>query len=229
MFGYEKIDLSFSFNSIFFFIALILLAAYSIYVYRFTLPPVSRIKRFILTLIRSLALILLLFIFFEPVLTLTKKNILTPLNLFFFDNSKSITINDGTNRLEAMKSLIAQTNSASLSGDKQLYLFGSDVKQISSDSISKFNFNETTTDFAKIFSNINQTENNIASITIISDGVITEGSTPIYSAEKLGIPVFTIGIGDSTQKNDVEIKNVINNEFIYAETPTTILATILNK
>ncbi|MEO8231451.1 MAG: hypothetical protein ABI638_04170, partial [Ignavibacteriota bacterium] len=229
MFGYEKIDLSFSFNSIFFFIVLILLAAYSIYVYRFTLPPVSRIKRFILTLIRSLALILLLFIFFEPVLTLTKKNILTPLNLFFFDNSKSIKINDGTNRIEIIKSLIEQTNSASLSGDKQLYSFGSNVKKINSDSLSNFNFSETTTDFAKIFSNINQTENNIASITIISDGVITEGSTPIYSAEKLGIPVFTVGIGDSTQKNDVEIKNVINNEFIYAETPTTILATVLNK
>ncbi len=229
MFGYEKIDLNLSFNSIFFFIALILLAAYSIYVYRFTLPPVSKIKRFILTLIRSLALILLLFIFFEPVLTLTKKNILAPLNLFFFDNSKSIAINDGTNRIDKIKSLIEQTNSASLNGDKQIYSFGYDVNQVSTDSLATFGFSETTTDFAKIFSNINQTENNISSITIVSDGVITEGSTPIYSAEKLGIPVFTVGIGDSTQKNDVEIKNVINNEFIYAETPTTILATILNK
>lgn len=229
MFGYEKIDLNLSFNSIFFFIALILLAAYSIYVYRFTLPPVSKIKRFILTLIRSLALILLLFIFFEPVLTLTKKNILAPLNLFFFDNSKSIAINDGTNRIDKIKSLIEQTNSASLNGDKQIYSFGYDVNQVSTDSLATFGFSETTTDFEKIFSNINQTENNISSITIVSDGVITEGSTPIYSAEKLGIPVFTVGIGDSTQKNDVEIKNVINNEFIYAETPTTILATILNK
>ena len=47
--------------------------------------------------------------------------------------------------------------------------------------------------------------------------------------KNLGIPVFTVGIGDSTKKNDVEIKNVINNEFIYAETPTTILATVINK
>ncbi len=229
MFGFEKINLSFSFNAIFFFIGLIVLAAYSFYVYRFTLPPVSTVKRFLLTTLRSLALVLLLFIFFEPVLTLTKKNILTPLNFFFFDNSKSIKIDDGTNRIDEINNLIQQTKSSSLNGDKQFYSFGSSVKLIDEDSLSKINFSETVTDFSKVFSNINQTENNIASITIISDGVITEGTTPIYSAEKLGIPVFTIGIGDSTKKNDVEIKNVVNNEFIYAETPTTILATVLNK
>lgn len=228
MFGFEKIDLSFSFNTIFFFIGLIILAAYSFFVYRFTLPPVSKTKRGILILLRSLALVLLLFIFFEPVLTLTKKNILTPTNLFFFDNSKSITIDDGTNRIEGIKTLIEQTKSASINGNKQYYSFGSAINQIDEDSLSIIRFSETFTDFSKIFLNVNQTENNIASITIISDGVITEGSTPIYSAEKLGIPVFNVGIGDSTKKNDVEIKNVINNEFIYAETPTTILTTLLN-
>jgi hypothetical protein len=229
MFGFDKIDLSFSFNSIYFFIALVLLIAYSFYVYRFTLPPVPKSKRLILTLLRSLALALLLFIFFEPVLTLKKKNLLTPINLFFIDNSKSMRINDGTNRIKNIESLIDQTNSYSLNGTKQFYTFGSSVNTVSTDSLSKLDYSETTSDFSKIFSNINQTENNISSITLISDGVITEGSTPIYTAEKLGIPVFTVGIGDSSRKNDVEIKNVINNEFIYSETPTTILATILNK
>ena len=229
MFGFEKIDLSFSFNAIFFFIGLIILEAYSFYVYRFTLPPVSKLKRIFLTALRALALVLLLFIFFEPVLTLTKKNILTPINLFFFDNSKSIQIDDGTNRESWIKDLFEKTKSSSLNGRKEFYSFGSSVNLIDEDSLDKINYSETVTDFANIFSNINQTENNIASITIITDGVITEGTTPIYSAEKLGIPVFTVGIGDSTKKNDVEIKNVINNEFIYAETPTTILATVINK
>ena len=228
MFGFEKIDLSLSFNSVFFFIGLILLAGYSFYIYRFTLPPVSKTKRFILTTLRTFSLILLLFIFFEPVLTLTKKNILTPVNLFFFDNSKSITIDDGTNRVKTMQALIELTRSSPLNGKNMYFSFGSSVRSVNEDSLSKFNFSENTSDFSKIFSNVNQTENYISAITIISDGVITDGSTPIYSAEKTGIPVFTVGIGDSTRKNDIEIKNVINNEFIYAETPTTILATILN-
>ena len=229
MFGFEKIDLSFSFNAVYFFIGLILIVVYSIYVYRFTLPPVSKFKKGILTLLRSLALILLLFIFFEPVLTLIKKQILTPLNYFFIDNSKSITIKDGTDRVSNLSSVTEKLNSASINGEKYFYSFASAVHSINNDSLNKLNFNESSTDFSKIFSKINQIENNIASITIISDGVITQGSTPIYSAEKIGVPVFTVGIGDSSKKNDIEIKNVINNEFIYSETPTTILATILNK
>lgn len=229
MFGFEKIDLSFSFNAVYFFIGLILIVVYSIFVYRFTLPPVSKFNKGILTLLRSLALILLLFIFFEPVLTLIKKQILTPLNYFFIDNSKSITIKDGTDRVSNLSSVTEILNSASINGEKYFYSFASDVHSINNDSLNKLNFNESSTDFSKIFSKINQIENNIASITIISDGVITQGSTPIYSAEKIGVPVFTVGIGDSSKKNDIEIKNVINNEFIYSETPTTILATILNK
>ena len=229
MFGFEKIDLSFSFNAVYFFIGLILIVVYSIYVYRFTLPPVSKFKKGILTLLRSLALILLLFIFFEPVLTLIKKQILTPLNYFFIDNSKSITIKDRTDRVSNLSSVTEKLNSASINGEKYFYSFASAVHSINNDSLNKLNFNESSTDFSKIFSKINQIENNIASITIISDGVITQGSTPIYSAEKIGVPVFTVGIGDSSKKNDIEIKNVINNEFIYSETPTTILATILNK
>ena len=152
MFGFEKIDLSFSFNTIFFFIGLIILTAYSFYVYRFTLPPVAKSKKLLLIFLRSLALVILLFIFFEPVLTLTKKNILTPINLFFFDNSKSITISDGTNRIEKIKSLIEQTKSSSINGNKQYYSFGSAVNLIEEDTLSMIKFSETVTDFSKIFS-----------------------------------------------------------------------------
>jgi hypothetical protein len=45
----------------------------------------------------------------------------------------------------------------------------------------------------------------------------------------MGIPVFIVGIGDSTSRNDVEIKNVLFNEFIYAGTPTTIVVSVANK
>ncbi len=228
MFGYDKIDLSLSFNYIYFIIGVIILAGYSYYVYRYTLPPVSNFKRYFLLLLRSMALVLLLFIFFEPVITLTKKIILTPTNLFYFDDSRSMLIDDKSNRLATIKDLIKKISNSSIDKNNEYFSFGSSVKLLNADSLNQLKFSEPFTDFASIFSDIKQTDKNIVSITIVSDGVITEGSTPIYTAEKLGIPVFTVGIGDSSRQNDIEIKNIIHNDFIYAETPTVILATILN-
>ena len=98
MFNFEKINLSFSFNGVFFFLGLVILAAYAIYMYRYTLPPVSSVKKTLLGLLRTFALILLLFIIFEPVVTLVKKIILQPVNLVFVDDSHSIQIKDGTQR-----------------------------------------------------------------------------------------------------------------------------------
>lgn len=225
----EKINLSFSFNSIYFVIGLIFIIFYSFYVYRFTLPPVSKFKKGTLVILRSIAIVVLLFIFFEPVLTITQKIEELPTNLFFVDNSKSMKIEDKTNRLTTVRNTIETIKSAKLNGVNKFYSFGSSIKNINKDSLYALDFNEPTTDFSQIFKSIAQTKNNIASVTIISDGVLTQGSTPLYTAEKLGIPVFTIGIGDSTKRNDIELKNVLYNDFIYAETPTAIIATVLNK
>src|SRR3990170_6701607 len=99
MFGYEEINLQLSYSSLYFFIALILIGIYAFYVYRFTIPPVSRFKKILLVSLRTLALLTILFIFFEPVLSFTKKLILEPVNLIFIDNSRSVRIDDGTDRM----------------------------------------------------------------------------------------------------------------------------------
>ncbi|BDQ02694.1 hypothetical protein [Ignavibacterium sp.] len=229
MFGYDKIEFSFSFSWIIFVLLILIALAYSVYVYRFTLPPVSNLKRFFLALLRFLALTVLILVFFEPVLTLVKKVKAQPVNLIFVDNSKSMQINDGTQRVEKTLSLLDELSKSDLKNNLLFYSFGSDVKQIEGNNFSNsLNFDESSTNFTKIFNPELFRNKNISSISIISDGVITEGSTPTYQAEKFGKQVFTIAVGDSSRKKDVAIKNVLFNEYIYAETPTTISATVIN-
>ncbi len=229
MFNFEKINLSFSFNAVYFFVGLFLLALYAVYMYRYTLPPVSYAKKTILVLLRSFALILLLFIIFEPVATIIKKITLKPVNLIFVDDSHSMTIEDGTQRSENVNRFVDGLNNDNLKSGSELFAFGTKITPIRYDSLTNITFSEGGTDFSEIFSFVKKQNENIASISIISDGVITEGPNPTFTAEKLNIPVFTIGVGDTAKRNDIEIKNVLHNEFIYAETPTTISATILNK
>ena len=229
MFDYEKISLTFSFNYLFLLLALVLLVLYSVYTYRYTVPLVNPSKKNILTALRALGLLFIIFIVFEPKLSLAKKLVIKPRNLIYIDNSRSILINDGTKREEQVKDFTKDISSGKLDGKSSIFSFGSKVREVRTDSLDKLNFSEGSTNFSNIFSGIKKDEQNISAITIISDGVITEGTNPVFTAEKMGIPVFIIGIGDSTRRNDVEIKNVVYNEFIYAGNPTSLVISVANK
>jgi len=228
MFNFEKISLNLSFPPFYFFLFLILLIGYTIYVYRYTIPNINPSKKILLVSLRSLALLLILFVFFEPIVTLAKKKILEPVNLIFLDNSRSIQIKDGTDREKTVINFVKGLEQNNLSNNSELLTFGNKIQKLSYDSLKDLNFSEGSTNFAKIFTGIANTDRNISSITIVSDGVITEGSNPLHTAEKLNIPIFTVGVGDSTSRNDVEVKNVLYNQMIYAQTSTAIVASIAN-
>jgi hypothetical protein len=229
MFGYDKISLSLSPGPLFLILGFIILAAYAFYVYRFTIPDIPPLKKTVLIILRTLAILILLLVLFEPIVTFAKKIIIEPTNLIFVDNSRSIQIKDGTKREETEKNFLNELKSNNISKSSELYSFGSNVKQVEFDSLNQFKFSEGSTNFSEIFSEAGKTGRNISSITIVSDGDITDGANPLFTAEKLNIPVYTVGIGDSSRKKDVELKNVLYNEMIYAGTPTTVLATINNR
>lgn len=111
----------------------------------------------------------------------------------------------------------------------EFYTFGSSTESINPDSLERLVFSSSVTNFYQIFNAVNPVKRNISTITIISDGVITDGSNPVYTAQQKAIPVFTIGVGDSSHKNDIYIKSVIFNDLIYAETQTRIIATVINR
>lgn len=229
MFGYEDIQISLAFSGVYLFIALILIAIYSVYFYRYTIPQIQPFKKILLVTIRVLALLVLCLILFEPILNLSKKLTLEPANLVFIDNSRSIQIDDGTDRLSTVKNIINDFSEKSSESNLTFFEYGNSVKPVGVDSLDKIEFSDGTTNFQDVFSELQNSDENIASITIISDGVITSGSNPYYDAINAGIPVFTIGIGDTTQRTDVELKKVLHNDIVYAETPTSIVATVSNK
>lgn len=229
MFGYEDINLTLTFPVIYLFLSLFLIAAYSFYVYRYTIPQIQPFKKIALVTLRVLALLILCLILFEPILNLSKKLTLEPSNVVFIDNSRSIRIDDGTNRLSTIKKIVNDFSVNASESNLTFYEFGNSVNPIDVDSLDKLSFSDGATNLQDVFKIVQNSEKNIASVTIVSDGVITSGSNPYYDALNLGIPVFTIGIGDTTQHTDVEIKKVLHNDIVYVETPTNIISTISNK
>ena len=204
----------------------LLLAGYAIFVYRTTVPDISRRKKILLTVLRILALILLFLLIFEPLLKIENEKVIQPVHYFFVDNSKSL--NEAEKKSPFISDKLLNEIREFPPGTLKLFSFGSSVsEEMKYDKIDsvKFSFTEPATNFSKIFTSL-QKEENIASITIVSDGIITEGASPQYQAEKLNAPVFTIGIGDSTTKKDISIQNILHNEFLYAGTSTPFIVSV---
>lgn len=199
----------------------LMLAAFSYFVYKYTIPKVSTGLRTFLIIIRSLIFILILFLIFEPVLSLIQKDTVESKTHIYIDNSNSIASKDSLIKLQQTLSLIKDFNSTN--GIKtKFYTFGKRIDSLEVEQSEKINFSESQTNFMSIIENIKKNNSQINSAVILSDGIITDGIDPTYKAEKLQIPIFTIGIGDSTQKKDIQIYNVLYNQVIYADRPTTI-------
>lgn len=233
MFGYDNISIEFAYGWILLILLIVLSFIISIYAYRFTLPPISFFKKTILIILRFFALILLISIFFEPVLSLKKKINVQPTHLVFIDNSKSITAVEKKNDLIDLVDNLISLKDKLKNSNVRIFAFGADVTELLEPTNEQIKFDDKATNLSKVFrlkenlKDENQ-EINPASITIMTDGIITEGINPIYQAEKLGLPVYVFAVGDSSKKKDILIKNVIYNENTYLGKQTTISANVNN-
>ncbi len=65
---------------------------------------------------------------------------------------------------------------------------------------------------------------NIRAIVLLTDGRYNAGLNPSYDAEKLGLPVFTVGFGDSVEPKDLAAGQLFTNEIAYvgSEQPVQI-------
>ncbi|MBA4251107.1 MAG: hypothetical protein C0425_06460 [Chlorobiaceae bacterium] len=229
MFGYDNFSVHFNINWFWLISLVALIGVYTFFIYKYTIPIVSKSFKFLLIFFRAIALLLILFLIFDPKINFERAISLKPVNIVLIDNSKSMNINEGFNRIEITNKFLDELEQNNLTANSEFYIFGKEIKSISKDSLAKITFSETRTNLFNTFSSLDKFEKNISSIILLSDGVITDGSTPLYLADNMTAPIFTIGLGDSSKRNDVSISTIFYNEIIYAGTTTTISASILNK
>lgn len=224
---FTDFELSFSFDAPFLILGAIILIVYTIMIYRITIPTVSKTFKSVLTFFRASALILILMAIFEPVLTLIYNEIIEPEHLVFIDNSSSMAISDSQATNNNIGNFLKQIES-SANSKTSFYLFGETIEKLESNDSEHLNFNEKSTNFQTIFDNFDISKRNVASFVVISDGNFNTGNSPIYSAETIGVPIFTIGVGDTTQQKDVWISKIQYNNYIYADKETIVNAVINN-
>lgn len=221
----NQISIGIIFSPIVIFIISLVILLFSILYYKKTNPELNLTSKVFLSILRFIALTLLVLSFGELTIQKNVFILLQPKVAILIDNSKSILF-DSSNARKAYSKLINDLKKNNLQFDT--YLFDSNIREISIDSLNQINFDGSNTNISSAIYKINsfKTDKNYSSLILVSDGIYNSGEKPIYAAEKLSIPIITIGVGDPSPKHDISLTNILTNDLIYAENNTKVILTI---
>lgn len=207
---------------------MLLLVCYaaSFYIYRYTIPPVSGLKRWILILLRGTALSLVVLAIVEPLLqwwvTIEQK----PVVAVLADNSLSMTQNDGAGERKKILSELLnheELKSLSASTDVRLFSFSHALLPLSQESLQ---FNGGSSNISNAIQSVIKTNESLQGIILLSDGNYNAGLNPLYDAERSRVPLFTVGIGDTVPQKDISVVKVLMNSIGYVNTAIPVEVTL---
>jgi hypothetical protein len=225
-----RISLSLGGNILVVFLLIAALLAAAFLFYRYTLPPLPPRRRVVLSVIRSLALTLMLLMLFEPILRLVKTDQQAAAIAVLIDNSESMTISTVRNKASGVRQVLNGDGLRRLPSGALLkpHLFATKMQPEQSVLPDSIRFDGETTDISDALAELKEQllRENIRGVVLVSDGNYTTGRNPIYDAVALGIPVFTVGVGDTEERKDILIEKVVSNAIAYAETRVPVDVTV---
>jgi len=198
----------------------------SVWAYRTTIPHLPTGTRTSLTLLRFLSLSLILFLIFEPIVRLISIHDEPPVLAVLIDDSQSLSITPdiedsalvkpGASVREALHKLAAMK----IPGQLTFFSFSDHIKPLAGEDgePDSLQFDGERTDISQALRDVKETlkGQNLMGMVLISDGQYNTGRNPIYAAERSEIPIFTVAVGDTIPRRDIQIRRIITNEIAYA-------------
>lgn len=206
-------------------IILIVLVALSLgwaaFAYRHTLPPTGIVLRLILGFLRASALLVLIFLIFEPSIVRHRELQLKALVVVIFDDSESMKMKDASGeRGERLAALMDDPAWTGLSEKFDLVYFaaGDSLRSIEEPSFDLLQLNAIGTDLAAAWKAALKEMNGeeYAACVLVSDGGNNAGRDPVQAAREATLPIFSVGIGDTARVPDSRITSLVGGEIGYA-------------
>lgn len=215
--------LQFESSPFFILLCIALGVGYAFVLYRSKHSWGKRINQLLFAL-RACLVALLAFLLIGPILKLTTNLLEKPALVFLIDNSASVK--------EAVDSISrAKTWNQLQSAKENLEKQGYEVKwnDLANQPIKKINFTNTTSDLSSAIRGIaiEYEGKNLAGIVLLSDGVYNSGTSPLYTPVR--VPVYSIGVGDTTERMDLKLKNVAYNKITYQGNKFPIRAEVITQ
>ena len=199
--------------------------------YRTTVPIIPFRRKIPLILLRLLALCVLALLLFQPLLRLVMTSTDPPVLAALIDDSKSMRMVDGSgSRASELRVLLAGPglHFPRSGAGVAYYTFGVHPHLSHTLPDDTLPLNEDATDIAAAIRELAQAKprSNLRAALLITDGVYTLGQNPLYDAEQLGVPFYTVGIGDSAEQKDLSISRITTNDVVFSGIRTPVEVTV---
>lgn len=199
------------------------------WMYRRTRVQLHRAWLFLLAACRFTALFILCVLLLEPLLTSVMETRTPPLVTLLVDDSESMAAS--TDSVFVKKRLLPQLREFIDELDKQnirvqIMAFGGETKSLSQ--VDSLKFQQSGTNIAASLDQVadRTADQNLGAVVLVSDGIYTQGASPIHRLDRFNVPVHAAIVGDTLPARDVLIESVQFNELTYLNTETPIMARI---
>ena len=189
---------------------------------------VFKTLRKVLFVLRFATLFLLSFFLLKPFINYQSVLKERPIITIGIDNSSSIVVhsNSSFNADGFESSMDTLIEELSDDFDVELYTFGEKIKRN-----GDLTFTDRLTDFSSYFNEISDlySNRNVVANIVVSDGIYNSSSNPLYAKYSFDAPLYTVLIGDTVQKRDLELSSVSYNELAYLGNSFPIKVNVLAK
>lgn len=165
--------------------------------------------------LRFLSITILAFFILKPILKTLDRKVEKPVVLICQDSSESVALNKDSAfyKGEYLSQLRELSSKLGEDFDVKYYQFGEKVVE----GVDSVSYSDKLTDFNNLYDEISNrySGRNLGAVIVASDGLYNKGSNPVNQFKKLGVPVYTVALGDTTVYRDLLISDIATNRLAY--------------
>lgn len=186
-------------------------ATVAIITYRNVVPDPGRGRRVVLITLRTIALAALLLALFEPVLRFVRSDVVPPRVALLVDRSASAGMRDARgDRAPRMRAAVRRVLNR-MGDDADVAVFDGSVSHIATpaalDTLA-LDGRRTDLGLALRWAANGAVARGSQAVIVITDGNTNAGDDPVSIAERSGLPVLAVGVGDTVPPSDAALASI---------------------
>lgn len=205
-----EINFESAYSGVFIVLSVVLAAGISFLIYfrNTDSANLSFTQRILLAFLRFFSLLLVFLLLLAPLIEHTKKVKQLPVLAVAIDNSQSVQ--SYSSSVSKLKEELKNRFSSGYQLD--FWSFGEKVENTEA-----FTGAERRSDYGQLVKTLkgNYINRNIGAMILLGDGIYNQGQDPSNLITGTRVPVYTVGIGDTTRKVDALIRNVKTNKVAF--------------